>query len=64
MNGTYTYTGNTMHGNGLFSATPVMDLDPKSPLPSEVKVTVPNPGTYNLICQIHPFMVATLDVHA
>jgi plastocyanin len=61
--GVYTYTGNTMHGNGLF-ATPVMDLDARSPLPSEVKVNVPTPGVYTLICQIHPNMIAMLDVHA
>ena len=64
MNGVYTFSGNTQHGNGHF-ATQAMDIDPATPqLPSSVKVTVTTPGVYTLICQIHPNMIAMLDVHA
>jgi plastocyanin len=63
VNGVYTYTGATMHGNGLF-ATPIMDGSSASPQGQQVKVTVPAAGTYTLICQIHPNMVALLHVHA
>ncbi len=64
VNGVYTFSGNMQHGNGLF-ATQAMDLNPATPqLPSSVKVTVTTPGVYTLICQIHPNMIAMLDVHA
>lgn len=64
VNGVYTFSGNTQHGNGLF-ATQAIDLDSGTPqLPSSVKVTVTTPGVYTLICQIHPNMSAMLDVHA
>jgi plastocyanin len=61
VNGVRTFTGNTMHGNGFF-ATPIVDAEPGSPQTASVKVTVTAPGTYTMICHVHPQMVATLNV--
>jgi plastocyanin len=47
----YRYDG-TNHGNG-FLITPLMDLNPASPLPDSVKVTFTKPGTYKYFCGIH-----------
>jgi plastocyanin len=60
--GSYTYTGATMHGDGTF-ATPVIDLDPNSPPGTSVKVKFTVPGTYTYFCQLHgPAMAGTVVV--
>jgi plastocyanin len=49
------------HGNGFYNSG-ILDSDPLSPLPSSTKVTFGAAGTYQLICLIHPFMLATVTV--
>src|SRR5215213_8065745 len=47
------------HGNGFFNSG-VLDQDSASPQPASTKVTFGAPGTYQLICLIHPFMTNTV----
>jgi plastocyanin len=49
------------HGNGFFNSG-VLDQDSASPQPASTKVTFGAPGTYQLICLIHPFMTNTVTV--
>jgi plastocyanin len=49
------------HGNGFYNSG-FLDQDAASPLPSSTKVTFGAPGSYSLICLIHPFMTATVTV--
>ena len=51
----------TQHGNGFYNSG-ILDSDSLSPLPSSTKVTFGQAGTYQLICLIHPFMLATVTV--
>jgi plastocyanin len=60
--GVYTYSGNTMHGNGFFS-TPLTFQAPGTPFHRDAKIKFTVPGTYTYICQLHPFMVGTVNVH-
>ena len=50
------------HGNGFYNSG-ILDSDSASPLPSSTKVTFGAPGSYALICLIHPFMTATVTVN-
>jgi plastocyanin len=50
-----------MHGNGFFNSG-ILDQASASPLPASTKVTFGAPGSYSLICIIHPFMTATVNV--
>jgi plastocyanin len=52
----------TTHGNGFYNSG-ILDSDSASPLPSSTKVTFGAPGSYALICLIHPFMTATVTVN-
>jgi plastocyanin len=60
--GVRTYTGNGMHGNGFFS-TPLTFHAPGTPFLPETKIKFTAAGTYTYICQLHPFMVGTINVH-
>jgi plastocyanin len=51
----------THHGNGFYNSG-VLDTDTASPPPGSTKVTFGAPGTYQLICLIHPFMTGTVTV--
>jgi plastocyanin len=51
----------THHGNGFYNSG-VLDQDTASPPPGSTKVTFGAPGTYQLICLIHPFMTGTVTV--
>ena len=62
VDGVYTYTGATQHGNGVF-ATPLADEEDATPLPNSFKVRFTTPGTYHFICQLHgPDMAADIVV--
>jgi hypothetical protein len=50
-----------MHGNGFYNSG-FLDRDNASPLPASTSVTFGAPGSYSLICLIHPFMTATVTV--
>ena len=51
----------TSHGNG-FANTGAMDDDKATPLPSSGTIKFTQPGTYNFICLVHPFMHGTVVV--
>jgi plastocyanin len=50
------------HGNGFYNSG-VLDRDGATPQPSSAQVTFSQPGTYHMICLIHPFMTATITVN-
>jgi plastocyanin len=52
----------TTHGNGFYNSG-ILDVDSASPLPSSTRVRFGAPGTYQLICLIHPFMTGTVTVN-
>jgi plastocyanin len=60
--GLRTYAGASSHTNGFFATNAVWQ-NPNAPLPRETKVRFTAAGTYTYICQIHPFMVGTINVH-
>jgi plastocyanin len=49
------------HGNGFYNSG-ILDQDSASPLPASTQVRFGAPGTYSLICLIHPFMTSTVTV--
>jgi plastocyanin len=51
----------THHGNGFYNSG-FLDVAAGSPLPASTRVTFGAPGTYPLICLIHPFMTSTVTV--
>ena len=51
-----------MHGNGFF-ATPLTFQAPGTPFTPDTKIKFTAAGTYTYICQLHPFMVGTINVH-
>ena len=51
----------TEHGNGFANAG-ALDRDSTTPLPPGAKFTFTQPGTYNYVCMIHPFMHGTVVV--
>ena len=51
------------HGNGFYNSG-FLDRGAASPLPASTQVTFGAPGSYSLICLIHPFMTATVTVGA
>jgi plastocyanin len=51
------------HGNGFLNSG-FMDANPKTPLPSKVKIKFTKPGTYHYGCVIHPGMDGTIVVSA
>jgi plastocyanin len=55
-----TYAG-TNHGNGFYNSG-LLDQDAATPLPASTKLTFGAPGTFSLICLIHPFMTNTVTV--
>ena len=54
------YTG-TNHGNGFWNSG-IMDSDPDTVLPEKVPITFAAPGSFTMICLIHPFMTSTVTV--
>jgi plastocyanin len=54
------YTG-TLHGNGFYNSG-VLDGNDASPPPASTQVRFAAPGTFTLICLIHPFMRAEVTV--
>ena len=50
-----------LHGNGFWSSG-ALDLDNRSPLPSNNSVRFDAPGTYEFYCLIHPVMHTTITV--
>jgi plastocyanin len=60
--GVRTFAGAATHGNG-YLATPIVWKGAAPPITAETKVKFTAPGTYTYICQIHPNMVGTLNVH-
>ena len=54
------YTG-TNHGNGFWNSG-ILDGDAATPLPASTQVTFTAPGSFALICLIHPFMTSTVTV--
>jgi plastocyanin len=51
----------TSHGNG-FANTGGLDVDKATPLPPSGTIKFTQPGTYNFICLVHPFMHGTVVV--
>jgi plastocyanin len=49
------------HGNG-FGNTGVLDRDSSTPGPPAATIKFTQPGTYNFVCLIHPFMHGTIVV--
>jgi plastocyanin len=49
------------HGNGFYNSG-FLDANPASPLPASTRITFSGPGTFSLICLIHPFMKSTVTV--
>jgi plastocyanin len=49
------------HGNGFYNSG-ILDQDPASPLAASTRLRFGAPGSYALICLIHPFMTATVTV--
>jgi plastocyanin len=60
--GPRTFTG-LNHGNGFLATNVVWKGTPIPTLAKETKVTFTGPGTYTYMCQIHPNMVGTVNVH-
>ncbi len=54
------YTGSN-HGNGFLNSG-MLDTDPHTPNPSEVRITFTRTGTYHFECVIHPDMDGTITV--
>jgi len=54
------YTG-ANHGNGFLNSG-MLDTDPHTPNPSEVRITFTRPGTYHFECVIHPDMDGIVEV--
>ena len=54
------YTG-TNHGNGFYNSGFLDSVGP-SPLPSSTQIRFTAPGSFALICLIHPFMKSTVTV--
>ena len=51
----------TSHGNG-FANTGALDRDSTTPQQPSAQITFTQPGTYNFVCLIHPFMHGTIVV--
>lgn len=49
------------HGNGFFNSG-ILDADSATPEPSSTQVRFTAPGSYALLCLLHPFMTATVTV--
>ncbi len=49
------------HGNGFLNSG-LLDTDPHTPNPSDVRITFTTPGTYRFECVIHPGMDGTVTV--
>lgn len=58
--GVPSYNGGN-HGNGFFNSG-ALDRDSATPLPPSAQVTFTAPGSYSLMCLIHPFMTSTVTV--
>jgi plastocyanin len=54
------YTG-TNHGNGFYNSG-FLDGAAATPLPESTKLTFAAPGTFSLICLIHPFMTSRVTI--
>ncbi len=54
------YTG-ANHGNGFLNSG-MLDTNPSTPNPPEVRITFTRPGTYRFECVIHPDMDGTITV--
>jgi hypothetical protein len=58
--GVPTYTAFN-HGNGFYNSGLLDSVGP-SPLPSSTQLRFGAPGSFSLICVIHPFMKSTVTV--
>jgi plastocyanin len=61
--GVRTFAGAASHGNG-YLATPLVWRGAAPPVASETKVKFTALGTFTYMCQIHPFMIGTVNVHS
>jgi plastocyanin len=61
--GVRTFAGASSHGNGYLATNVVWKNSTIPGIAGETKVKFTAPGTYTYICQIHPFMVGTVNVH-
>jgi len=61
--GVRTFAGATSHGNGYLATNVVWKSSTIPGIAGETKVKFTAPGTYTYMCQIHPFMVGTVNVH-
>jgi plastocyanin len=61
--GVRTFTGAPSHGNGYLATNVVWKGSLIPGIAKSTKVRFTAPGTYTFICQIHPFMVGTVNVH-
>ncbi len=61
--GVRTFAGASSHGNGFLATNVVWKNSAIPGIAGETKVKFTAPGTYTYMCQIHPFMVGTVNVH-
>jgi len=61
--GVRTFAGASSHGNGYMATNVVWKSSTIPGIAAETKVKFTAPGTYTYMCQIHPFMVGTVNVH-
>ncbi len=57
------FTGASSHGNGYLATNVVWKGSTIPGIAKSTKVKFTAPGTYTYMCQIHPFMVGTVNVH-
>ena len=49
------------HGDGFLNSG-LLDGDPRSSLPDAMTIRFTAPGTYTVVCLLHPGMTATVNV--
>jgi|SRR3954447_1677200 plastocyanin len=59
----YNNTPTPSHGNGFLATDVVWKGSPLPGIAKETKVTFASAGTFTYMCQIHPNMVGTVNVH-
>jgi plastocyanin len=61
--GVRAFAGAATHGNGYLATNVVIKNSTIPGIPGETKVKFTAPGTFTYMCQIHPFMIGTVNVH-